>query len=369
MKKKMLFCIVVFLMVQIAKLTLISTYMQRYGSSRLEILLRKNSMLQYKQLQNNEVYLEKHPIILNQIKDVSSDWNEIVDVVGTNSYFEQLEHLIMVDGAFFGDEALGDERNVAVISDQLSISLCGTEKASGNIVHIQGDAYEIIGVYKKYRGLVDQYTDDHHEKIYVPITSSATSKQAVDHIIFDGSLLEAMPTSEELGKMGIDQMQMIKRDHTHWLAEIKSIAQLPMLVLVIILLWIGSCLAKKKYQPIYILMKENRNAQKYWILGKAVIITIGYIGIVIALFKWCCSNIYMSETSLPAENIFDLSFYWKGMKAEWAAYNQMLYSALQAFERGVSLLKLQIHSMNGGQYLLLIMFSVITKKAISKSGL
>ena len=354
MKKKIIFWTLLFVLLQLIKMMTINDYAKEFGENRLCYAMKKQNALSYKTLKMNEGYAAYQPILINSLVEPSNDSTKQIKVVGTNSYYEQLEHLQFVDGAFFGEGAVEDGSCVAIISDELSNSLFGSDHAVGNIFHIEKQAYKIVGVYKEYRRLRDYQINSGYEEVYVPLTSSAVKKEAIQMVVIDGSYQEVMPNQEELGKLGLNEGSMIKRDHTTWLKTCKSIGLLPMVVVWLIVIIGGWSALSKQWGQCYGIfkeVKERRNLVKIigimmgWVLGYLFVIGFGgYMSI---------AQLYIRADALPPQNVFDLTFYFKVLTAEWRRHEQIMGMGLGRFENAVYLLKSQLHIVNIVQYMCL----------------
>lgn len=349
------------------KTVTIDHFLSWHGKSRITVAFHRDGMLSYNELQFSDTYLEKHPVVMNQLLNAYTDTGGSVKLYGTNTYFEQLEHLVMVDGAFFGEQALAEGRNVAIISDQLALSLYKSDKATSNYINIEGILYEIIGVYKKYQSVGDYLTADGYEKILIPITSDAVKNIPIDCVIFDGTYLEQMPTSDKLGEMGINEALGTKRDQTDLGKEMYGISQIPMIIAAFIFILIGGkVLIKKESELIVSIKNEKRQNIRRRLIGSSIIFLSIFILIGAVVCNGALKGAYIKASALPAENIFDLSFYWEAMKQEWVTRNQLLRTEVVAFEQLVHFLKTEIHCLNILQYVMIGSAIMSLKKLINR---
>lgn len=362
MKKKILICIILFGVLQLIKVLLIQQAASEYCEKRLTCSLRKDSQFTYQSVAFNDIYLEKHPVLINELQDGESDTEKMLTIVGTNEFYDQLEHLRFVDGAFFTAEAVQQNKNVVVISDQLSTALFQSDKGAHNVIHLGGEAYEIVGVYKSYRSFNDYVISDGYERVYVPLTSSAVTACPIKQVIFNGDYLEAMPSKEELSQMGLIGIGGIQRDQSDWVKCIKGRSQLPMLFMTLSVIAIGSWgLYRKAGYGLVLLRKEVDQRRKYVLIGKMLAKLGGYLIGMIVLVKIGFTNVYVRSDALPPENIFDLTFYWKMLRGEWQVHNQLLLTPARRFEQVIYLLKEQIKMINVVQLTLLFLMGLNLK--------
>ena len=353
MKRRVIVYCVMFFILQLLKALLLSDYANDYGKSRMEISLGEGSALGYNEVDSSEAYLTYHPTLISRIQNAGEVGGKSIQIIGTNDVYRQLENMQLVDGAFFGNEAMNEKRNVAVISDELSNALFHSNKGVYNTVNLQGKDYLIVGVYKKYSRIRDFILDDGYEKVFVPITSTLMKDKKIEAVCIDGTYIEEMPKEQDLQKMqlGTD----LKSDQSKWFKEYTTIGQIPMMVLWIAVIVIG---LKYIYQEGIACFRRTRQESrrkekcKYILLtmGKTILV-LGFIGLV---SKLTFGQVYINASKLPEENIFDFMFYWKALKTEWIRHNQFIKLNLTHFEQATYLLKLILHSINIVQYMVLV---------------
>lgn len=352
MRKKLIVYVVIFFILQFIKSILIADYEADYGKSRIEMLVRAPATIEYKKIRNSNRYDEYQPILIKQMQESIADIDKPVKLVGTTYNYGQLEHLPMVRGAFFTNKAVMEGRNVAVISDKLSMQLFGSTKAVGNILDLNQKAYKVVGVYKKYNRLRDYINDDDYEHIYIPITCEALKEAKVEAAIIDGTFLKQMPDEGILGEMGLNSNLLIMNDQSKWVKESKSIGETPFIIFHFVLsLMVGKLL----YQAI----KEYRHCEKIETKKQYVMIGAWEISLLVCgiylycAFKMSFSNVYINANRLPKENIFDLQFYWQLLCQDWAKNNLFMISGIAPFRKMLSLLRESLHGINILQYILL----------------
>lgn len=353
MKRRVIAYCVVFFILQLLKALLLNDYGKDYGKSRIEISLGESSALSYNEVNLREEYIAYCPTLISRIQNAGDVGGKAIQIIGTNDAYSQLENLQMVDGAFFGSEAVNEKRNVAVISDELSYALFRSNKAACNTINLQGKEYLIVGVYKKYNRIRDFIVDHGYEKVFVPLTSSLMKDKKIEGVCIDGTYLEEMPKEQDLQKMQLSSG--LKNEQSKWFKEYTSVGQIPMIVLWILVTIIGlKYLYKESIACLGTIKLQNRRKEKY----KYILLTIGksllVLGIIWVIFKLTFGKIYINASKLPEENIFDFVFYWKALKEEWIRHNQFISLDLTPFEQATYLLKLMLHSINIVQCVMLV---------------
>lgn len=358
MRKKLIVYSVIFLVLQFIKSILIADYEQDYGKGRMEMLVRSPGVVEYKTIRNSDGYDKYQPIVIKKIQGNSEGTEMPLLLVGTTAQYVQGEHLSLVNGAFFTNTAVIEERNVAVISNQLSMELFGTTKAVGNRLKLNQKVYKVVGVYKKHKRLREYIKDDGYERIYIPITCEAAKEANVEVVMMEGAFLDKMPNEKILADIGLNSNRLIMSDQTKWLKESKSIAELPLIVFECVLSIVGGQLLYheiKRYRHYsYKHYKVNKRTKQYVISGIWGIALLVYGIGVYWVFKMSLSNMYINPNRLPEENIFDLTFYWKLWCQDWAWDNLFMMSQVAPFRKMLSLLKGSLYGINLVQYILLV---------------
>lgn len=338
MIRKLIVYAILFITLQLIKVYLISDYEADYGASRMEILINPDTKMNYNYIGIQEGYGMLRPI-MNSYKEIYiEESSEKVLVIGTDFNWEQLERPQMLDGAFFGEELSKEARNVAVISNTLAINLFGSYKAVENVIHIGGTPYQIVGVYNRYERLRDYMFDNGQEHIYIPTTSSQAENWQIEVMQLDGSYSEIPLAISQLQTLGINSYNGTISDQTKWIQHITSLSQVPMVVL-----WIVLCYGGFKQIGKMVSKEEDSKIAK----NRIKLIRIALLLIILGfMFFLCFHNIYIEPSSLPAENIFDISFYWNSLKTEWVRHNQLLQNKVSYFEKALYQLKGLIYIIN-----------------------
>ncbi len=354
MKKRWIAYGIIFLVLQFIKGFLMEDYRLDLGDSRLEILIQENQKVEYRKLKNSKSYGLYNLIVLNQKKQSIEGIDQSVRTIGTTSTYKQLEHLPMVSGAFFTNKAVQEERNVAVISDELSRRLFGSSMGKGNRLRLNEEVYEVVGVYKKYRRLRDYIVDDGYERIYIPITCAAIKDEPIRQIIID-DFSGNIPNERDLNQMGISSKLNINSDQSRWLKKSQNIIELPIWILHLVMI---AGFVRYLYQSIRYSLYMKREKQEKHLFLDLKCVGIGatfilYIGIVV---RMSLSKIYIPSEWLPQDNLFDVVFYWKKIQHEWAISNLFLIEGISKFKQTVSLLNRIMYIINMIQIVVMIKF-------------
>ena len=348
MKKKIVIWGTLFIILQLIKNLLLGDYKASYGTSRIEILVNKENVSSGRTAVSTKMERD-YQVAKSSCKEGLLVENNQADVTAINIYWHQVQRPQMLEGAFWGEEADEEGRNLAVISDTLAVKLWGSEKALGNMIHIQDQVYQVSGVYKRYKNIRQYQLDDGKEKIYIPLKSSLSCEWPIQFMVIDGTKQEALPGEKDLFSMGIDSSNYTISHREKWFKSQKSLVQLPIMLIWFLLLSLMIKLVKKAI----------KNHEKTW--KKKMIIIGGMMILMLILLRACMRGIYIDISQLPSENIFDLTFYWKGLLKEWSGHNQLIRYPSSQFERAYYLLKYWNYFINFLQILIEVKIIVETK--------
>jgi hypothetical protein len=350
MRKKLAIYLMIFIIFQIVKALLILDYKGEYGDSRIETAINKKYQVTYDYMLLTEGYSKLQPIMLSKSEDLEVKGCQSATVIGITSNWVQLEKFRMIDGAFFGEEANKEERDLTVISSQLSIKLFGSGKAVGNTLSIENKYYQIVGVYKKHTRLRDYVLDDGSESIYIPIKSSVARSWNVQSIIIDGKCKEEVPQVNDLQKLEVNKENSHISDQSKWVKNMQSLSQLPLVIF-----WLILCSGILKTTT---RMLSDKMQTKWLKFAKGV----SYLIILYIAFKICFYKVYIDPTKLPAENIFDICFYLEALKTEWIRHSQFVGNKVSHFERALYSLKLILYSINSVQIIIGVKIGLLGMK-------
>ncbi len=318
--KGVLICMLLFILAQLLKISGIHFLEKNYGTGRLEIY--PETPIEVKKFCLEEGYKSLMPIGLSSQKCEMHKGQKRVAVVakGTNAYFPMLEPISMQDGAFFGERAASEGRNVVVISDELALLLFGSPFVTGKSCTINDVSYQIVGVYTKYRHLLDTFFDLGEEVVYLPMTSQIGRQAGIEVILLPPTWKEEAIEEKDLLKLGLDGNSSLiyhAEDACERLqAGVEAASCLSALVL------IGYCV----YYAFKLFEEKTLSYKKKLIL-------LGSYGLISCVaFVLGVKAFYIPTDVLPPYNIFDLSYYWDSFKKQLVLHHQLLRRQLTYFE-------------------------------------
>ncbi len=322
MKKRGCFYLTLFIALQVMKTLLIKEIIDDYGEGRIEIQLNESEIVNFSAFSLRDGYEDLRPTVTSS-RRCRMNGKEEIEVMGisVNEYFGQTEPMEMRNGAFFGEGAVKEGRNVAIISDELAMKLFGSDKATGNLCRIEGTTYQVVGVYKKYKSFWDALLDDGQERIYYPMTSTAAENGKIETLYVslknrvDGLSLHA------LDEIQINNSNSYIYNELDGAKKLKSLSQAPIniLVLLSVMYLIRAAIHS---------MKNEKESFKIRVIKIGVCTVIGYLLISVMIVP-----LYIAPEALPPNNVFDIGFYIKYFKNQRIAQNYLLELHLSNFNR------------------------------------
>lgn len=326
MKRRGWIYLMLFIVIQVLKSLVAKEFISDYGEGRIEVKIDEDSLIDYETLAFNEGYAQIQPAVLSRhTYSIKGKIETEVLGIGTNSYFKQVEPLKMNNGTFFGVQAVREGRNVVVISDQLAMKLFGSDKGTGNRCTIDDTTYQVVGVYKKYRGLGDVFLDDGRERIYFPITSKAAKNLKIEALISSSKNRETDLSVNQLQEMQINSGNSFVYNALDAGKKLKTLIRLPLNVLLLLIV-------SDMIKVVIDFLKQQTGSLR----NKVMAVMLSMVGTYFAL-SIGMQPIYMPPEALPPYNIFDISFYIKYFRGQCMVYNYMLELHLSNYIRTYAL--------------------------------
>lgn len=349
MRKKIVIAISVFLILQFVKGWCIEAFKNEHGESRIEYLAIEAEGIDYDRLVRSSKAQNLLPIALKQKRVNVLKIDEPTVAIGVTASYIQLEHLNMIEGSFIVDQAVQEQRNVVVISKQVAIKLFRTTKIIGKTVRCNEQLYKVVGVYEERKHIWEKMCDDGYEVIYIPITDSVFEGAATQQVIINGKY-DHMPSQAALNQLGLNDNTIKEYDYSYWEREMQGIYYLPIVFLGIIccILFDKKLWHQAKEKGVW---KQQSDEFNWKSLLNTVTISLVVIGINIVVIYLSTSHFYMNPSSLPPENIFDISFYWKQLCDRWINQNLYRRESISTYGNLLMTFKKTIHMINLLQYI------------------
>lgn len=290
-----------------------------YGTGRIESY-PKNKVA-FSAFSLSDGYKSLMPAVLGQ-KEYTITVKQSMKVVGvgTNAYFTMVEPLQIREGAYYGETAVNEARNVVVISDTLAKLLFYSEQVIGNLCEIEGVPYQIIGVYTRYEHLDDILFDTGEEKVYFPITSTLGKALNISTIVLPAKQQEIAINEKALNTLGINENNSLIYDAGDAEARLQGMNRVAlnlgsMILILYCLIYIGR-------------LAKNQNIT----LAQKLFSTSNYLIIILLTCVLGMKKLYIPSEMLPPYNIFDITYYWSYLKKQLVLHNQLLRLQFTQFE-------------------------------------
>lgn len=281
----------------------------------------------------------------------------------TDAAYPGFSGLKIIRGSYFNNRALKYGRNVAVISRDLAERLFMSIDAVGNEITLFDETYVITGLYEQSKTFVSLLGSDGSEIVYVPYTSyMGNGDLPVDTVfIHDRKLGEAgfrrSMTEDILKKvLGINAEAYRIIDYygadtmaSQWLGLLQFLVALWTAFL---LLGIAGKFMRKMKDFICVGCRQDylfeflkkQHAPILIFTGKL----LGLVGLSVILILYTRPRVFIPSDYLPADNIFDLSFYCTRVRETIQASNAMAgYTP--------TLMEHRLHTTSGVGFLLFIL--------------
>lgn len=126
-------------------------------------------------------------VTIDKVEDISfiaGEWSEEgrlttefltipqeVFVCYTTSAYGDLASIRMKAGNYFWVDEMPEYNQKAIISDTLAIRLFGTDQIVGEEIKLNGESYQVYGIYEEPKGFLADCCKEGEEKIYVPYSN------------------------------------------------------------------------------------------------------------------------------------------------------------------------------------------------------
>ena len=201
---------------------------------------------------------------------------------------------------------------VAIIGSSLALKLFFTTDAVGKKICIDGNQYTICGVICENESLINKFSTDDKQRVYVPYTTSENyGDRTVDMIVYDNSVY----TGAIVEQMDLPQYYSVNlNEKNQTLSSFEHILYLAIFIgfsIIALKLWYR--FSRKFFEEIkenlklnYFLKSLKNIPLKYVAL---VLVFAGIPAVLLIAFNICDFSIFIPSKYIPNDNIFDISNY------------------------------------------------------------
>ena len=217
-----------------------------------------------------------------------------------------------INGENISSQNIDNRDKVAIIGSSLALKLFFTTDAVGKKICIDGNQYTICGVICENESLINKFSADDKQRVYVPYTTSENyGDRTVDTIVYDNSVY----TGAMVEQMDLPQYYSVNlNDKNQTLSSFEHILYLAIFIgfsIIALKLWYK--FSRKFFEEIkenlklnYFLKSLKNIPLKYVAL---VLVFAGIPAVLLIVFNICDFNIFIPSKYIPNDNIFDLSNY------------------------------------------------------------
>lgn len=266
----------------------------------------------------------KHYSFTSETEAVTIKGHEVIVTYTTCDYFTLLSEPL--DGVSFTEEEQTAKEKKAIISDTLALKLYFNTDAVGKNLELNGETYIVCGIFKDSKNLIDRFSKDGREHIYLPYTlAESPEKLPVHTIVYDtrtasAGIIEQMNTPQYHFTSLSEKAQVI-----NCLKHIAFLIIYVALAITLMYLWYKICSK---------LIKEiGENLKKNYLFKSFLNIPLRYIAFVLTalgipallvfIFLKSDFSIFIVSKYIPYDNLFDIGYYFEKL-CENAQYTNTL---------------------------------------------
>jgi len=247
-----------------------------------------------------------------------------VKAVLSGEKLDDFSGLEILRGTFFNSDQYKYGNRVAVISDIMAQKLFMTHHVIGNEIFISGVKYKITGLYKSKTSILSELASDGAERVYIPFYSlSKSSAETVNTIYIKDKNLEDTPFNENIISQALKERlnadPKLYKINDFYNINTYTTQPLSAFVFVIGIFCIcvvikyflkfvkfGLSYIKKDLENDYFLKVLIKNSIRILVF---LVLTAAFVVSIIMLFRTVSFNGSIPYEYIPADNVFDLSFY------------------------------------------------------------
>ncbi|MBR3988792.1 MAG: ABC transporter permease [Clostridia bacterium] len=254
----------------------------------------------------------KHYSFTSETEPMMLKGNEVIPTYTTCDYFTILNEPLK--GSSFTENDQNDLKRKVVISDTLALKLYFNTDVTGRILELSGDKYIIAGVFEDSKNLIDKFSKDGKERIFIPYTLAEKPEDLPVHtVVYD-------TTTASAGY--IEQMNTPQYHFTSLSEKAKVITTIKHVLYLIIYVVFAIALMYLWYKICSKLLKEiGKNLKKNYFSKSFLSIPFKYVAFVltalgipaILVFVFLKSDfsIFIVSKYIPYDNLFDIGYYFE----------------------------------------------------------
>ncbi len=254
----------------------------------------------------------KHYSFTSEAEPIMLKGYEIIPTYTTCDYFEILNEPL--NGLSFTENDQNDLKKKVIISDTLALKLYFDTDVIGRILELNGEKYIVSGVFENSKNLIDNFSKDGKERIYIPYTLAERPGELPVHtIVYDtrtasAGIIEQMNTSQYHFTILSEKAKVIN--------TIKHILFLIIyVVLAVTLMYLWYKICSKLLKEIGENLKKNYFAKSFLSVPlkyiACVITALGIPALLVFIFLKSDFSIFIVPKYIPYDNLFDIRYYFE----------------------------------------------------------
>ena len=259
----------------------------------------------------------KHYSFTSETEAVNVKDTEVIPTYITCDYFEILNEPLK--GSSFTEEDQNTAQKKIIISDTLALKLYFNTDVVGKTFELNGEEYVVSGIFEDSKNLIDRFSKDGKERVFVPYTLAEKPEDLPVHtIVYDtrtasAGYIEQMNTSQyhftslsEKAKV----MNTVKHIVFLVIYALSSVA--------LMYLWYKLC--SKFLKEIGENLKKNYFAKSFLSIPfkyiAFVLIALGIPALLVFVFFKFDFSIFIVSKYIPYDNLFDIGYYFEKLCEE-----------------------------------------------------
>ncbi len=254
----------------------------------------------------------KHYSFTSESEPVMLKGNEVIPTYTTCDYFTILNEPLQ--GLSFTENDQQALKKKVIISDTLALKLYFNTDVTGEILELSGEEYIVSGVFKDSKNLIDRFSKDGKERIYIPYTLAEKPDELPVHtIVYDtrtasAGVIEQMNTSQYHFTILSEKAKVINT-----LKHVLYLIMYVILAITLMYLWYKIC--SKLLKEIRQNLKKNYFPKSFLSIPfkyiAFVLTALGIPALLVFGFIKFDFSIFIISKYIPYDNLFDIGYYFE----------------------------------------------------------
>lgn len=259
----------------------------------------------------------KHYSFTSETDAVTIKDTKIIPTYTTCDYFELLNEPL--NGSSFTEDDQNALKKKIIISDTLALKFYFNTDAVGRIFELNGEEYVVCGIFTDSKNLIDEFSKDGKERVFIPYTLAESPKELPVHtIVYDTRTASA----GYIETMNTPQYHLTSlTEKANVLYCVKHIVFLIIYIasaVTLMYLWYKIC--SKLLKEIGENLKNNYFTKSFLSIPfKYIAFALTALGIpalLVFVFLKSDFSIFIVSKYIPYDNLFDIGYYFEKLGEE-----------------------------------------------------